>query len=318
MTDFHETATALARRLEESVLRVIRGKPAEVRYALVALFAAGHLLIEDVPGVGKTMLAKAIAKSVRATFRRVQFTPDLLPGDITGVSVFNPKEVAFEFRPGPIFTNVLLADEINRATPRTQAALLEAMEERQVTADGTTRALDPFFFVVATQNPIEQQGTFPLPEAELDRFLVRISLGYPGLEVEADLIERHRLAHPIEALEPAISIDEVRKIQAAATEVHLSPAIRRYIVDLVERTRRHRDVLLGASPRGSFGLARAAQALALFEGERFVRPEHVKALAHAVLDHRVIVRPQARIAGSKPQDVVRDALLKTEVPVALP
>ncbi len=318
MQALFETAAAHARRLEENVGRVVRGKPVQVRHALVALFAGGHILIEDVPGVGKTVLAKAIARSIRASFKRVQFTPDLLPGDITGVSVFHPKNVEFEFRPGPIFTNVLLADEINRATPRTQAALLEAMEERQVTADGTTRPLGPLFFVVATQNPIEQQGTFPLPEAELDRFLLRISLGYPGKEVEADLLERHRRAHPIEAIEPVLALDDVRAVQAAAAEIHVDPAIRRYIVDVVERTRRHRDVLLGASPRGSFGLMRAAQALALMEGERFVRPEHVKALAHAALDHRVLVRPQARVAGVRPEDIVRDALEGAEVPVALP
>jgi MoxR-like ATPase len=310
-------ASTLTRRLEENVGRVIRGKPAEVRHALVALFARGHLLIEDVPGVGKTVLAKAIARSIRASFRRIQLTPDLLPGDITGVSIFHPRELTFQFREGPVFTNILLADEINRATPRTQAALLEAMEERQVTADGTTHRLDDPFFVVATENPIEQQGTFPLPEAELDRFLLRISLGYPPAEVEADLLERHRVAHPLDGLEPALALDEVRAVQAAVSEVHVDPAIRRYIVELAERTRRHKDVLLGASPRASMGLLRAAQALAVMEAEAFVRPEHVKALAHAVMDHRVIVRPQARVAGLRARDVVADALRATDVPVAM-
>lgn len=311
-------ASSLGRKVEENIARVIRGKSAEIRHALVALFAQGHLLIEDVPGVGKTMLAKAIARSIRATFRRIQFTPDLLPGDVTGVSVFHPKDLAFQFREGPIFAHILLADEINRATPRTQSALLEAMEERQVTADGVTHKLEPPFFVVATQNPIEQQGTFPLPEAELDRFLLRISVGYPGADVEADLLERHRVAHPIDGLEPVIALAEVRSIQAAVTEVHVEASVRRYIVDLVERTRRHRDVLLGGSPRASFGLMRAAQALAVLEGEPFVRPEHVKSLAHAVLDHRVIVRPQARVAGTRPADIVNEALRTAEVPVRLP
>jgi MoxR-like ATPase len=310
-------ASALARRLEENVTRVIRGKHAQVRHALVALFARGHLLLEDVPGVGKTMLAKAIARSIRASFKRVQFTPDLLPSDITGVSIFNQKDASFEFRRGPVFANVLLADEINRATPRTQSALLEAMEERQVTADGTTHALGGFFFVVATQNPIELAGTFPLPEAELDRFLLMISLGYPGAEVEAELLERHRAEHPIERLEPALALDEVEAVQAAVPRVHVDAALRRYVVDVVERTRRHKDVVLGASPRASFGLMRAAQALALFEGEAFVRPEHVKSLAHAALDHRVIVRPQARVAGVAAHHVVAEALRGVEVPIGL-
>jgi MoxR-like ATPase len=310
-------ASAIARRLEENVGRVIRGKSAQVRHALVALFARGHLLLDDVPGVGKTMLAKAIARSIRATFRRVQFTPDLLPADITGVSIFNPKDQSFEFRRGPVFTNVLLADEINRATPRTQSALLEAMEEHQVTSDGVTHPLAGHFFVIATQNPIELQGTFPLPEAELDRFLLMISLGYPGADVEVELLERHRAEHPIDRLEPVLALEEVEAVQGAVARIHVDAAIRKYIVDLVERTRRHKDVLLGASPRASFGLMRAAQALALFGGESFVRPEHVKSLAHAALDHRVIVRPQARVAGIGAQHVVGEALRSIEVPIEL-
>ena len=310
-------ASALARRLEENVAGVIRGKPAQVRHALVALFARGHLLLEDVPGVGKTVLAKAVARSIKAGFRRVQFTPDLLPADITGVSMYNQRDGSFEFRKGPVFTNVLLADEINRATPRTQSALLEAMEERQVTADGVTHALTGLFFVMATQNPIELQGTFPLPEAELDRFLLMISLGYPGTDVEVDLLERHRAEHPIDHLAAALSMAEVEAVQAAVPRVHVDVSIRRYIVDLVERTRRHKDVLLGGSPRASFGLMRAAQALALFQGEGFVRPEHVKTLAHAALDHRVIVRPQARVAGVSAHHVVAEAVRSVEVPITL-
>jgi MoxR-like ATPase len=310
-------AQTIARRLEENVGRVIRGKEPQVRLALIALLARGHLLLEDVPGVGKTMLAKAIARSVKAAFRRVQFTPDLLPADITGVNVFHPRDLTFEFRKGPVFTNILLADEINRATPRTQSALLEAMEERQVTADGTTHALSGVFFVAATQNPIEQQGTFPLPEAELDRFLLIVSLGYPGVDVEADLLERQRAQHPIETLEAVARLEEVEAVQAAVPRVHVDEGIRRYIVGLVDRTRQHKDVLLGGSPRASLGLMRAAQALALFDGEGFVKPDHVKSLAHAVLDHRVIVRPQARVAGVTAASVVKEALRAVEVPVAL-
>ncbi len=315
-----DDAHAAARRLEENVARVIRGKEAEIRLALAALFARGHLLIEDVPGVGKTVLAKAIARSIRAEYKRIQFTPDLLPGDITGVSVFNPKDLTFEFRRGPVFANVLLGDEINRATPRTQSALLEAMEERQVTADGRTYPLDGLFFVIATQNPIELTGTFPLPEAQLDRFLISLALGYPGAEVEEEIVARQQAAlrHPVEDVRPVLGTEEVVAVQeAAAAKVHVDPAIRRYVVDIVERTRRHREVILGASPRASIGLVRAAQARCLIEGEGFVRPEHVKALAHAVLDHRVIVKPQARLAGLRAKAVVAEAVRSVEVPVRL-
>jgi MoxR-like ATPase len=310
-----ERAAEIARRLEDSVTRVIRGKRDACRLALVALLARGHLLIEDVPGVGKTVLAKSIARSIRAGYRRVQFTPDLLPGDITGVSIFNPKTLAFEFRRGPVFTNVLLADEINRATPRTQSALLEAMEERQVTADGVTYPLDGVFFVVATENPIEQQGTFPLPEAQLDRFLISLALGYPGTEVEVDLLTRLARRHPLEDLEPVVSMDEVAAAQAAVPDVHVDVSLHRYIVALVERTRRHREVVLGASPRASLGLLRASQALALLDGSGYVRPEHVKTVAHAVLDHRVLVKPQARLSGLAPAGVVGEALHAIAVPV---
>ncbi len=312
-----ERASELARRLADNVGRVIRGKREAIRLALVALLARGHLLIEDVPGVGKTVLAKALARSIRATYRRVQFTPDLLPGDITGVSVFNPKTLAFEFRRGPVFTNVLLADEINRATPRTQSALLEAMEERQVTADGTTYPLDGCFFVVATQNPIEQQGTFPLPEAQLDRFLLSMAVGYPGAEVEAELLARHGRRHPLEDLEATVSLEDVVSAQDAVAEVHVDGAIHRYIVELAERTRRHREVTLGASPRASLGLLHASRALALLDGAAFVRPDHVKTVAHAVLDHRILVRPQARLSGLLPAAVVAEALRSVPVPVSL-
>jgi len=310
-------ATELARKLEANLGRVIRGKETALRHAVTALLAGGHLLLEDVPGVGKTVLAKALARSIQGEFRRVQFTPDLLPGDITGVSIFHPKEGTFEFREGPVFTNILLADEINRATPRTQSALLEAMEERQVTADGLTRILPRLFFVVATQNPIELAGTFPLPEAQLDRFLLMLTLGYPDADVEAELLERHRTAHPLDALGPVLTLEDVQGIQRAVPEVHVEAALRRYIVELVVRTRRHKEALLGASPRASQGLMRAAQALALLEGEAFVRPEHVKSLAPSVLGHRVIVRPAARVAGLTPRHIVQEALRGATVPVSL-
>jgi MoxR-like ATPase len=311
-----DKALDTARKLEASVRRVILGKDDRVRLALAALYARGHLLIEDVPGTGKTLLARAIARSLDARFKRVQFTPDLLPSDITGVSVFDPKSLGFQFREGPIFTEILLADEINRATPRAQSALLESMEERQVTADGTTYALPALFFVVATQNPIEQQGTFPLPEAQLDRFALGIDLGYPSTEALMEIMVAQVERHPIEDLAPVASGADLVGLQRTVRAVKLDESIRRYVVDLAEATRARKDVVLGASPRAAIWLARASQALALASGRRFVLPDDVKAAAHPVLDHRLILEPRARLAGLTARAVVEDVLERTPVPVA--
>lgn len=302
------------KKLQANVNKVIYGKEEPIRLALVGLLAKGHILIEDVPGVGKTTLAKAIAKSISATYKRIQFTPDLLPTDITGVSIYNQKTGDFAFHEGPVFTNILLADEINRATPRTQSALLECMDESQVTVDGKPHALPPLYFVIATQNPIEQQGTYPLPEAQLDRFMLRIRLGYAPADVEMAILEKQIAVHPIESLEPVTTVDEIRAIQNAVRQVHVSEAIRDYIVRIVAKTREHEDILLGASPRGSLSLMRGSQALALVEGQTFVSPHHPKRVAHAVLAHRLILTPQARLSGMTPEAIVEDLLSSVEVP----
>jgi MoxR-like ATPase len=309
-----ESAHALARRLIENILRVIYGKPREVELAVVGLLAQGHMLIEDVPGVGKTMLAKSIARSLGCSFNRLQFTPDMLPSDVTGVSIWNPQSREFEFRPGPVMAEIVLADEINRATPKTQAALLEAMEERQVTVDGVTHALPPLFEVLATQNPIEHEGTFPLPEAQMDRFLMRITLGYPAAEQEERVVERQQLRHPIEDLAPVATAQEVVDAQQAVREVHLERGVRRYAVDLASRTRTLTDVHLGASPRGSLGLSRAAQAHAILAGRDYVTPDDVKAIAVPVLAHRLLLSPSARLKGVTPTALIEDILQNTRVP----
>ena len=301
-------------RVLANVERVIVGKHNEVRFALVALLCRGHVLIEDVPGTGKTVLAKAIAKSLGCSFRRIQFTPDLLPSDVTGLSIYNQKTQEFEFRPGPIFSQVVLADEINRATPKTQAALLEAMEEKQVTVDGVTHMLPAPFMVLATQNPIEYEGTFPLPEAQLDRFLLRLSLGYPTAAHEIDVLERQQFAHPIEHLEQVVTVEELLEAQAAVRKVHVDPGIKRYIVELVTQTRKHPDVYLGASPRGSLALFRTGQARAALEGRDFVIPDDVKALAEAALAHRIIIGPAARIKDVSSRSIVRDIVGSVPVP----
>jgi MoxR-like ATPase len=306
---------AVAARLVESVERVVLGKRAAVETVVAAMLARGHVLIEDVPGVGKTMLARALARSIRAEFRRVQCTPDLLPSDVTGVSIYNPKELSFEFRRGPVFCNVLLADEINRATPRTQSAFLEAMEERQVSVDGTTHPLPSPFFLVATQNPIELAGTFPLPEAQLDRFLVRVSLGYPDDATETRVMKAQRETHPIEALSPVADLAHLASSQEAVTRVFVHDSLVRYVQRLVAETRRHPHAAWGASPRGALGLMRMAQSTAALRGERFVTPDHVKRLAESVLAHRIVVKPRSRVQGVDGSRIVAESVEHVEVPI---
>jgi MoxR-like ATPase len=307
---------AAFREIETNVERVVRGKNAEIRLALVAMIAEGHLLIEDVPGVGKTMLAKAIARSIDCSFRRIQFTPDLLPTDVTGVNVFNQEQRDFEFKPGAIFANIVLGDEINRASPKTQSALLECMEERQVTVDTETHPLGTPFMVVATQNPIEHEGTYPLPEAQLDRFMLRLSIGYPSPDVEAEILGSHTADAPLEDIGPVTDAPGVAAMIEQARQVHVAPAIRRYIVDLVEATRRHGDIYLGASPRASIMLLRAARAVAASDERDFVIPDDVKALTVPGLSHRVIVTADAVMSGRSPSAILQEILAEVAVPVA--
>src|SRR5512143_2178029 len=309
MTRIQETGD----RVLANVERVIVGKHAEVRFALVALLCRGHLLIEDVPGTGKTVLAKAIAKSLGCTFRRIQFTPDLLPSDVTGLSIYNQKTQEFEFRPGPIMSQVVLADEINRATPKTQSALLECMDERQATIDGVTWPMPDPFLVIATQNPIEYEGTFALPEAQLDRFMLRIRLGYPQQVEEIVILDEQKRHHPIDAIEEVCSVDELREMQAAVREIYVDPSVAEYIVRLVNATRTHPDVYLGASPRGSIALYRAGQALAGLLGRDYVIPDDVKALAESALAHRMIVKTSSSIHDIQPAQVVRELLETTPI-----
>jgi MoxR-like ATPase len=309
-----DSVRGMAEGVIANVEKVIVGKHAEVQLALVALMCQGHVLIEDVPGVGKTMLAKALAKSVGCTFKRVQFTPDLLPSDITGVSIYNQKSQEFEYRPGPVITQILLADEINRATPKTQSALLEAMEERQVTVDGETHPLPGPFMVLATQNPIEYEGTFPLPEAQLDRFLLRITLGYPSKADEITIIDRQQFAHPIDEACQVMDAKGLALMQDSVKSVYVDPAIRDYIVSIVEATRDHADVFLGASPRGSLGLFRAGQAWAALQGREYVSPGDVKLLAISVLAHRLIVSPAARVRNLNPRGLVEEVLDSVPAP----
>ncbi|MHB1296649.1 MAG: AAA family ATPase [Anaerolineae bacterium] len=301
-------------RVCENVEKVIIGKHREVQFAFAAMLCQGHVLIEDVPGVGKTVLAKSLAKSIGCSFRRIQFTPDLLPSDITGVSVFNQKTREFEFRPGPIMAQIVLADEINRATPKTQSALLECMEEHQVTVDeGTYRMPEPFI-IMATQNPIEYEGTFPLPEAQLDRFLMRVSLGHPTQEEEIRILDAQQYVHPIESLQQVVAVAEFQQAQEQVRHIYVDPLVKEYIVALVNATRSHADVYLGASPRGSLGLYHASQALAAMEGQDFVMPDYVKMLAEPILAHRIIISPSARIKNVDSRSVVQQLLDAVPVP----
>jgi MoxR-like ATPase len=311
-----QVVQTVADRILNNVRTVIVGKDQEIRQTLVALLCEGHVLIEDVPGVGKTMLARALARSVGCVFRRIQFTPDMLPSDVTGVSVFNQKSMEFEFRPGPIMAQIVLTDEINRATPKTQSALLEAMEERQVTVDGITHPMARPFMVLATQNPIEYEGTFPLPEAQVDRFMMRIHLGYPSRASEIDVMTRQATHHPIQDIQQVVAAEELVAAQRAARDVYVDELVKGYIVDLVTTTRDHPDVYLGASPRGSLALYLAARAWAAMEGRDFVLPDDIKLLAPSVLSHRLIVSPSARIKNVGAQQIVEDAMRHTPVPGA--
>lgn len=304
-----------ADRLEESIERVIVGKPEIVRLALVALLCEGHILLEDVPGLGKTTLAKAIARSLGCTFRRIQFTPDLMPADITGINYYNQKIGEFVFREGPLVAQVVLADEINRATPRTQSALLEAMEERQLTVEGVTTRLPAPFLVVATQNPVELEGTFPLPEAQLDRFLIRLKLGYPGEDEEDEILRRFEGESPLESLQPVITGEELTRLAEALRHLHVDPSVRRYAVQIVQATRQDTAFELGASPRGSLALFRTARALAAVSGRDYVLPDDVKTMAPYVLPHRLILSTQARLRGRNADELLGEVLKRVPVPI---
>ena len=317
--EHEQDAAGIAARLVDRVLdnvgKVIVGKRDIVRLCIVAMISRGHILLEDVPGVGKTVMVRAIARSFACDFKRIQFTPDLLPSDVTGTSIFNQGSGAFEFRPGPIFAHVVLADEINRTSPKTQAALLEALEEHSVSFDGITRALPAPFFVLATQNPIEYEGTFPLPEAQLDRFLLKLSIGYPTPEEELSILARGTTGVSVGELQPVAAPEAVIEWQEQAAGVFVDPSLFAYIVDVAQRTRVHPRVYLGVSPRGSLALARASQAYALLAGRNYVIPDDIKYLAPHVLRHRLLLHPEARISGVAPQSVLQEILESTPVPV---
>lgn len=302
-------------RLYKNISHVIVGKKEAILLTLATLVCRGHLLIEDAPGLGKTMLARALARSVDIDFKRVQCTPDLLPSDITGVSIYNQKTACFEFMQGPVFTNILLTDEINRTTPRTQSSLLESMAESQVSVDGITHPLSDIFMVIATQNPIEYHGTYPLPEAQLDRFLMRINLGYPNLDEEVSILNKQKLHHPIHDLKPVLNAEMLLQMQQAVTQIHLDDSVIRYIAEIVHATRSHEDIELGASPRGSLALMRTSQAIAMIAGKDYVDPQRVKQVVLPVLAHRLIVKPKAQLINKTADDILREILNQVPTPM---
>jgi MoxR-like ATPase len=304
----------LAKRIIGNVEHAIVGKRKQLVLSLVTWLSGGHILLEDVPGVAKTMLARALARSVGCAFKRVQCTPDLLPTDVTGTSIFNQKTSEFEFRPGPVFTQILLADEINRATPRTQASLLEAMAESRVTVDGTTHPLEAPFIVIATQNPVDHEGTFPLPEAQLDRFMMRFDLGYPSMEEELRMLELLQHRHPVESLKPVADASEIVQAQQAVREVHVDPRVRTYLLQIVNQTRQHQDLALGGSPRATIALFRCAQAMAAIRGRGYVMPDDVKKILAPVMNHRVIVRPESRLRKVTAEKVIQEIVSEIAVP----
>ncbi len=314
LTDLAARAEAVIREVET----VIIGKREVVRFVLVSFLCNGHVLIEDIPGVGKTMLARAFSRVLNCSFRRIQFTPDLLPADITGTSIYNQKNGEFEFKSGPVFTNILLADEINRATPKTQSALLEAMEERQVTADGTTYQLPHPFFVIATENQIELQGTYPLPEAQLDRFWMKVSIGYPSKSDEISILNHQEDHHPIQDIQSVLDVEEILAMQERVRQVYIAPSLQDYLVELVAATRRHPQISLGGSPRASLCLMHSAKALAAVSGRDYVLPDDVKALAVPVLGHRVLLKPEARVRRWTTDTIIREILGTLPVPQAVP
>ncbi|MEM9827407.1 MAG: MoxR family ATPase [Planctomycetota bacterium] len=304
----------LAKRILGNVEKAIVGKRKPVVLSLVTWLSGGHILLEDVPGVAKTMLARALGRSVGCKFKRVQCTPDLLPTDITGTSIFNQKSSEFEFRPGPVFTQILLADEINRATPRTQASLLEAMAESRVTVDGITHSLKKPFIVIATQNPVDHEGTFPLPEAQLDRFMMRFSLGYPSIEEEMRMLQLLKLTHPVDTLEPVASADDIVAAQAAVRDVHVDPRVMQYILQIIHLTRHHEDLALGGSPRASIALFRCGQAMAAVRGRGYVMPDDIKRILDPVMNHRIIVRPESRLRKVTSASILQDIVSSVAVP----